>query len=78
MPTRQNKKLLPAEDSKYLSINIVARRAKELSRTKRPTIPYAEDHFDPVEVAREELHAGHLEIFDRNEISGELESFGSR
>jgi len=75
MTHQQAKAVLPGADSKYLVINVLARRAKELARSKRPTIPYAEDHFEPVEVAREELIAGNLEILSRNEFTDELEKF---
>ncbi len=67
--------ILPESDGKYLMINVLSRRAKEISRSGKSLIPYAEGHFDPVEVAREELETGKLNIRRRNEVSGELEKF---
>ena len=65
----------PESDGKYLLINILTRRAKELGRGGRPTIPYAEGNFDPVDVAHEELTEGNLEIVRRHEFTGEIETF---
>lgn len=67
---------IPEGDAKYLTINAVARRAKELARTRKPTIPYAEGQFDPTDVACEELEHGNLKVQSRNQVTGELEEFG--
>ena len=66
---------IPGGDSKYLTINVIARRAKELARTKKATIPYAEDAFEPVDVAAEEFFAGNLRVQVRDEITGEISDF---
>ncbi|MBI5153697.1 DNA-directed RNA polymerase subunit omega [Candidatus Poribacteria bacterium] len=66
---------VPDSDGKYLLINVLSRRAKEFGRGGRPTIPYAEGNFEPIEVAAEELAAGKLLVRSRNEISGDLEKF---
>ncbi len=62
-------------DGKYLLINVLSRRAKALSRSGKATIPYAEGHFDPVEVAREEYDKSMLQICTRDELTFEIESF---
>lgn len=62
-------------DGKYLHINALARRTKELARGGKPTIPYAEGNFVPVEVATEEMDAGKLIVRRRNERTGEIESY---
>ena len=67
------KETMAEADGKYLIINAIARRAKQLIKTGRPTIPYAEGNFDPVEVAREEIGLGKVIVRNRNEESGELE-----
>lgn len=69
------KKLIPESDGRYLIINVLSRRAKELARTGKATIPYAEGNFDPVEVAREEFLAGKLAIMKRDETTGEITKF---
>jgi DNA-directed RNA polymerase subunit K/omega len=66
---------IPATDGKYLAINVLSRRAKDLQKSGKPTIPYAEGNFDPVEVAREELIRGNLSVRRRNELTNELEKF---
>ncbi|MEQ8820149.1 MAG: DNA-directed RNA polymerase subunit omega [Sumerlaeia bacterium] len=60
-------------DGKYLTIRVLARRAKELGRT-RPLVPHQDD-YDPVEAAKDELMAGKLIIRHRNQITNELEDF---
>ena len=62
-------------DGKYLLINVVARRAKALSRSGKATIPYAEGHFDPIDVAREEYDKEKLQICSRNDLTFEIEPF---
>jgi DNA-directed RNA polymerase subunit K/omega len=66
---------IPATDGKYLVINVLTRRAKDLQKSGKPTIPYAEGNFDPVDVAKEELSRGNLIVRRRNELTNELEKF---
>lgn len=67
--------IYPTADAKYLAINVLARRAKDLARTGKPTIAYGEGTFDPLEVAKEEIGRGLLAVRRRNEITNELEKF---
>ena len=76
MPAKKHEPIRPG-DSKYLTINVIARRAKELARTKKPTLPYSEENFEPIDVASEELYADHLKIQVKDEVSGEIEDFKS-
>lgn len=62
-------------DGKYLYINVLTRRARDLSKGSKPTIPYAEGNFDPIDVAYEELESGKLDFGRRHEVSGEIEDF---
>jgi DNA-directed RNA polymerase subunit K/omega len=57
---------VPDSEGKYMMINVLARRAKELARGGRPSIPYSEG-FDPIEVATEEYEAGKLCINRRED-----------
>jgi DNA-directed RNA polymerase subunit K/omega len=66
---------IPATDGKYLIINVLTRRAKDLQKSGKPTIPYGEGNFDPVDVAKEELSRGNLVVRRRNELTNELEKF---
>lgn len=70
-----NASLIPIPDGKYLMINVITRRARDLAHGARPTIPYGDGTFDPVELANEELAAGKLKIRRRNDITGEIEEF---
>ncbi|MDK2970580.1 MAG: polymerase Rpb6 [Candidatus Sumerlaeota bacterium] len=66
---------IPDSDGKYLLINVVTRRARDLGKGTPPTIPYAEGNFDPLEVAFEEIEAGKLKVRRRNDITNEVEEF---
>ena len=65
----------PYADGRYLFITAVTRRAKELAAGGRPTIPYADGNFDPIEVAIEELQKGKLSVRRRLESTGEYQYF---
>ncbi len=46
--------------SKYFTINVMARRARALNRGARPAIPYQEGASDPIQTAIDELVTGRL------------------
>lgn len=62
-------------DGRYLLINLVTRRARDLARGAKPSIPYAEGGFDPVEVAQEEWESNKLVVRRHNERTEEYEEF---
>lgn len=67
---------IPGADKKYLAINLIARRAKDLAgKRAKPTIHYSEDAFDPMDLAAEELQKRNLKLVVRDELSGEVSDF---
>ena len=66
---------LPEADGKYLYINVVTRRARDLNRGSKSTIGIAEGKMDTLEIAKQELEASTLVIRQRNEFTGEIETF---
>ncbi|MGF1572614.1 MAG: hypothetical protein ACFCU1_06035 [Sumerlaeia bacterium] len=65
---------LSYEDSKYLSITVIAKRAKDIAKAyNQPST--SEVYFDPLEAAIDDYNKGKMTVFRRNEFSGELEKF---
>ncbi len=63
------------EDAKYLSISVIARRAKEISKAHHHQAQTSEVFFDPIEAALEDFNRGKLHVYRRNEFTGELDKF---
>jgi len=66
---------IPDSDGKYLIINALTRRSRDLARGSKPTIPYAEGNVDPLEVAQEEFAKNKVILRRRNDLTGDLEPF---
>lgn len=66
---------IPPADGKYLIINASTRRARDLARGAKATIPYAEGNMNYLAVAMEEIAKGKVLIRRRNELTGEVEQF---
>lgn len=65
---------LTYEDSKYLSITVIAKRAKDIAKAYNQPAN-SEVYFDPLEAAIEDYNNGKMTVFRRNEFTGELERF---
>lgn len=65
---------LSYEDSKYLSITVIAKRAKDIAKAYNQPAS-SEVYFDPLEAAIDDYNKGKMTVFRRNELSGDLERF---
>lgn len=72
----ENKKL-PDGDGIYMTVNIIARRARELNRRRANTGLYEEEMPDPLDVALNEYENDMLEYEFRHHLTGGGEDYRS-
>lgn len=69
---------LPDGDGRYMLINIVARRAREINKARSHSDLYDDVSAEPVDVALNEYQHNMLEFEFRHHLTGSSEDFRSQ